>query len=92
MVGRLPRLSFRGLLSVHSRFGLHLRQVATATFSTEDSDGFVASAAASIAAGWNDPCRTGLSPVRRQTPFQGVHELSKNGCGKGQGLSTDAAV
>jgi hypothetical protein len=68
-VGRLPHLSFRGLLGVHSRFGLHHRRVAKATLYTEDSDGIVTSAAASIATGWNDPCRTGLSPARHQTPF-----------------------
>ena len=26
--GRLPRCPFRGLLSVHSRYGLHTRQIA----------------------------------------------------------------
>ena len=46
---------FRGLLSVHSRYGLHARGVAKATLYTESSDSFVASAAASIATGWSEP-------------------------------------
>ena len=33
--GRLPHSSFRGLLSIHSRFGLQLRQVAYATLAPE---------------------------------------------------------
>ena len=46
---------FRGLLSVHSRYGLHARRVAYATLSIESSDSFVASTAASIATGWSEP-------------------------------------
>ena len=45
----------RGLLSVYSRYGLHARQVAIATLYTEGSNGFVTSAAASIATGWSEP-------------------------------------
>ena len=48
-VGRLLHYTFRGLLSVHSRYGLHARQVAYATLYTGGSDGFVSSAAALIA-------------------------------------------
>src|SRR6266700_6746081 len=47
--------SFRGLLSVYSRYGLHARQVAYATLYTGGSDGFVSSAAAPIATGWSEP-------------------------------------
>jgi hypothetical protein len=46
---------FRGLLSVHSRYGLHARQVAQATLYTGGSDGFVTSAAAPIATEWSEP-------------------------------------
>ena len=46
---------FRGLLSVHSRYGLHARQVAIATLYTEGSNSFVTSAAASTATGWSEP-------------------------------------
>ena len=53
--GRLLHQRFRGLLSVYSRYGLHARRVAYATFYTEGSSSFVASAAASIATGWNEP-------------------------------------
>ena len=46
---------FRGLLSVYSGYGLHARQIAIATLYTEGSNGFVASAVASIATGWSEP-------------------------------------
>ena len=70
--------SFRGLLSIHSRFGLQLRQVAISDPYTRDSGGFVASTTPPVATGWNDPCRTGLAPAKHQTPFQGVPKLSKS--------------
>jgi hypothetical protein len=47
--------SFRGLLSVYSRYGLHARQDAIATLDTKGSDRFVTSAAASTATGWSEP-------------------------------------
>ena len=53
-VGRLLHQPFRGLLSVYSRYGLHARQVAYATFYTEGFSSFVASAAAPIATGWSE--------------------------------------
>jgi hypothetical protein len=46
---------FRGLLSVHSRYGLYARRVRHATLYIESSDSFVASTAASIATGWSEP-------------------------------------
>jgi len=54
-VGRLLHCTFRGLLSVYSRYGLHARQVAYATLSTRGSDDFVSSVAALIATGWSEP-------------------------------------
>jgi len=53
--GRLLRCTFRGLLSVHSRYGLHARQVTKVTLYTGGSDGFVISTAAPIATEWNEP-------------------------------------
>jgi hypothetical protein len=53
--GRLLHLVFRGLLSVHSRYGLHARRVAKATLSIEGFSSFVASTTASIATGWSEP-------------------------------------
>jgi hypothetical protein len=50
-----PAIIFRGLLSVHSRYGLHARGVAMRPFTPKSSDSFVASAAASIATGWSEP-------------------------------------
>jgi len=53
--GRLLRHPFRGLLSVHSRYGLQTRQVAKATLYTGGSSSFVTSATAPIASGWSEP-------------------------------------
>jgi hypothetical protein len=53
--GRLLHHPFRGLLSVHSRYGLHAHRVAFATLCTEGFSGFVTSAAASIVTGRNEP-------------------------------------
>ena len=54
-MGRLLHYRFRGLLSVHSRYGLQTRQVAYATLYTGGLGGFVTSTAAPIATGWSDP-------------------------------------
>jgi hypothetical protein len=51
VAGRLLHYAFRGLLSVYSRYGLHARRVANATFYIEGFSSFVASATASIATG-----------------------------------------
>ena len=62
--GRLPHYAFRGLLGVHSRYGLPARGVAEATLCIEGSGGFVTSTAAPIATGWSDKsCRAGLAPA-----------------------------
>lgn len=82
--GRLPHYSYRGLLSIHSRFGLQLRQVAISDPYTRDSGSFVTSTTPPVATGWNDPCRTGLTPAKHQTPFQGVPRLRKSNCPRGK--------
>jgi len=53
--GRLLHYPFRGLLSVHSRYGLHAHRVAIATLFTEGFNGFVTSTAAPIVTGRNEP-------------------------------------
>src|SRR5271166_5391788 len=53
--GRRPHWSFRGLLNVHSGYGLSARRVAKRPVCLEGSDGFVTSTAAPIATGWSDP-------------------------------------
>ena len=50
-----PHWSFRGLLDVHSRYGLSARRAAMRPVCLEGSDGFVTSTAAPIATGWSDP-------------------------------------
>jgi hypothetical protein len=61
--GRLPHQTFRGLLGVHSRYGLPARGVAYATLSIRSFGSIVTSTAAPIATGWNDSCRVGLAPT-----------------------------
>jgi hypothetical protein len=56
-------LAFRGLLSVHSSYGLHARGVDYATLSIEGFSDFVTSIAALVATGWNDSCRAGIAPA-----------------------------
>ena len=69
--GRLLHHYFRGLLSVHLRYGLHARQVALATLCTRGFSSLVASTAALIATGWSEPVpgrvypRCGPAPSRR---------------------------
>ena len=53
--GRLLHYLLRGLLSVHSRYGLYARRVAKATLYTEGFVDFVASIDAPIATGWSEP-------------------------------------
>jgi hypothetical protein len=63
--GRLPHCVFRGLLSVHSRYGLHTRQVTYMTLYTGGFSRFVTSTTAPIATGWSDPCRAGFAPAEK---------------------------
>src|SRR4051812_49694328 len=53
--GRLPHRSFRGLLDVHSRYGLPARRATRIARCLEGSGGFVTSTAAPIATGRIDP-------------------------------------
>jgi hypothetical protein len=53
--GRLLHCMFRGLLSVHSCYGLPAHRVAFATLFTEGFSGFVTSTTASIVTGRNEP-------------------------------------
>src|SRR5208283_1734586 len=54
---------FRGLLSVHSRYGLHTHQVTFMTLYTGGVRRFVTSTTAPIATGWNESCRAGFAPA-----------------------------
>ena len=65
LVSRLPHHVFRGLLSVHSRYGLHTRQVTYMTLCTGGFSRFVACTTAPIATGWNESCRAGFAPAER---------------------------
>jgi hypothetical protein len=62
LAGRLPHHRFRGLLSIHSRYGLMTRCTAERYKCLEGSDGFVTSTAAPIAPGRSDRVgRAGLA-------------------------------
>src|SRR5580704_2352842 len=64
--GRPAHRPFRGLLGVHSRYGLHTRAV---TIYRDTHPGgfsyFVTSIAAPVASGWSN-CRVGLSPTGKR--------------------------
>jgi hypothetical protein len=66
LLGRLPHCPFRGLLGVHSRYGLPARGTAYAVLCIEGFGNFVTSATAPIATGWNDSCRVGIAPTEER--------------------------
>jgi len=70
--GRLPHRYFRGLHSVHSRYGLFTRRVAYTTLFTEGSDDSITLVAASIATGRSNSCRAGLLSSWRTAPSHGA--------------------
>jgi len=77
-VGRLLHYTFRGLLSVYSRYGLHARQVAYATLYTRGSDDFVSSVAALIATGWSEPAPGRDFHPLRTSAFHGAPQACAN--------------
>jgi hypothetical protein len=88
-MGRLLHYRFRGLLSVHSRYGLQTRRVAYATLYTGGLGGFVTSTAAPIATGWSDPVPGRVffplwtSAFSRRTAKSPLHQLRPSGCALG---------
>ena len=72
--GRPVHCPFRGLLGVHSRYGLHTRAVTV--FRDTLSEGFshfVTSMTAPVASGWSG-CRVGLAPTGKAPPLHGAQE------------------
>src|SRR5271167_3704486 len=64
--GRPAHRPFRGLLGVHSRYGLHTRAVTVYRDTlTEGFSHFVTSIAAPVASGWSN-CRVGLTPTGKR--------------------------
>ncbi len=63
---RLPHYRFRGLLGLHSHYGLHVRQVPYRTLYTRGFSRFVTSTTAPVAIGRSDSCRAGFAPAERQ--------------------------
>ena len=62
---------FRGLLSVHSRCGLHTHAVTYTWPLSEGFRHFVTSMPAPVASGWSG-CRAGLAPAGEAPPFHGA--------------------
>ena len=74
--GRPAHCPFRGLLGVHSRYGLHTRAVTV--FRDTLSEGFshfVTSIAAPVASGWSG-CRVGFAPTGKRRLFT-AHAMNK---------------
>src|SRR6201981_2955915 len=64
--GRPAHRPFRGLLSVHSRYGLHTRAVTVYRDTlTRGFSHFVTSVTAPIASGWS-VCRVGFAPTGKR--------------------------
>src|SRR3954469_20789863 len=64
--GRPAHRPFRGLLGVHSRYGLHTRAVTVYRDTlTRGFSHFVTSIAAPVASGWSG-CRGGLTPTGKR--------------------------
>ena len=64
--GRPVHRPFRGLLSVHSRYGLHTRAVTVYRDTlSEGFSHFVTSMTAPVASGWSD-CRVGVAPTGKR--------------------------
>lgn len=57
--GRLPHCLFRGLLDVHTHYGLSVRGIAVTILSIEGFGDIIAAIAAPIATGWSDPLPDG---------------------------------
>jgi hypothetical protein len=67
--GRPAHRPFRGLLGVHTRYGLHTRAVTVYRDTlSEGFSHFVTSIAAPVASGWS-VCRVGLSPTGKRRLF-----------------------
>src|SRR4029450_11014571 len=64
--GRPAHCPFRGLLGVHSRYGLHTRAVTVYRDTlSEGFSHFVTSMTAPVASGWSR-CRVGLAPTGKR--------------------------
>ena len=74
--GRPVHRHFRGLLGVHSRYGLHTRAVTVYRDTlTEGFSHFVASMTAPVASGWSG-CRVGLAPTGKRR-LSTAHAMSR---------------
>src|SRR4051794_25564700 len=72
--GRPAHCPFRGLLGVHSRYGLHTRAVTVYRDSlSEGFSHFVSSIAAPVASGWSVR-RVGFAATGKAPPFQGARQ------------------
>ena len=77
LLGRLPHFPFRGLLGVHSRYGLPARGVAKMTLSIEASTGSLPPLPLRLLPAGTTSCRVGIAPTEdhafsRRTKGSGV--------------------
>jgi hypothetical protein len=77
-VGRLPRQLFRGLLDVHSRYGLHTHRVAKRPFPPRASAVWLPTRPSRLLRGVMTTSPTGLSPAGLQRPFT-AHDVNSYG-------------
>jgi hypothetical protein len=80
MAGRLLHYLFRGLHSVHFRYGLQTHQVTNVTLYTRGVSSFVTSTTAPIATGRSEPVPGWNCPRCGPAPFHGAHEYQVTGC------------
>jgi hypothetical protein len=82
MAGRLPHHGSRGLLSVHSSLRPARSRGHSLALCIEGSGGFVTSAAAPMASGWNDELPGGDFTHGRPAPYHGAHTsgVTDSGC------------
>ena len=72
--GRRPHWTFRGLLNVHSRYGLSARCIAKATHLSRRLRRFCYLPRRSDSYRLERPsCRVGIAPTEDPTPFHGAH-------------------
>ena len=77
--GRPAYCPFRGLLGVHSRYGLHNRAVTVFCDTLSEGFGhFVTSIAAPVASGWSG-CRVGFAPTGKRRLFT-AHAKTGHSC------------
>jgi len=72
LAGRPVHHPFRGVLSIHSRCGLRVRQDTNVSLYTRGSSQFVTSLTAPVASGRSESDRVGFAPTGKAPPLHGA--------------------